>query len=78
MRSNMGRDNQDGLMSNMKNPKQPRPPKLTDTERHMRFVETAKKVGASEDSKDFDRAFDTVVTTPSPGLRKVHGSNVRK
>jgi hypothetical protein len=36
-------------------------PKLTDAERHKRFVETAKKVGASENSEDFDRAFDKVV-----------------
>jgi hypothetical protein len=32
-------------------------PKLTDAERHKRFVETAKKVEASEDLEDFDRAF---------------------
>jgi hypothetical protein len=31
--------------------------KLTDAERHRRFVETAKKVEASDDPKDFDRAF---------------------
>jgi hypothetical protein len=42
----------------MKEPKQPRPPKLTDAERHRRFAETAKKVGASEKSEDFDRAFE--------------------
>ena len=41
----------------MKNPKQPRPPKLTDAERHKRFVETAKKVEASENIDDFDKAF---------------------
>ena len=34
--------------------------KLTDAERHKRFVETAEKVGASEDSADFDRAFEKV------------------
>jgi len=33
-------------------------PKLTDAERHKRFVEMAKEVGASEDPKDFDKAFE--------------------
>jgi hypothetical protein len=32
--------------------------KLTDAERQKRFEETAKKIGASENIKDFDRAFD--------------------
>jgi hypothetical protein len=36
-------------------------PKLTDAERHARFVETAKQVGASDDPKDFDKAFTRVV-----------------
>jgi len=40
-------------------------PKLTDAERHKRFVKTAQEVGASEDPKDFDKAFKTV-TTPKP------------
>ena len=35
-------------------------PKLTDAERHKRFVETAKEVGASDDPKDFDRSFKRV------------------
>ena len=35
-------------------------PKLTDAERHKRFVETAKEVGASEDQKDFEKAFEKV------------------
>jgi hypothetical protein len=35
--------------------------KLTDAERHARFVETARKVGASEDPADFDKAFNKVV-----------------
>ena len=37
-------------------------PKLTDAERHKRFVETAKKVDASEKSDDFDVAFDHLLT----------------
>jgi len=38
------------------------PPKkpLTDAERHKRFLETAKEVEASEDPKEFDKAFKTV------------------
>ena len=37
-------------------------PRLTDAERHKRFVEMARKVEASEDPKDFDRAFKKVVS----------------
>jgi hypothetical protein len=37
-----------------------RKPKLTDAERHKRFVEMARQVGASEDPKDFDKAFKKV------------------
>ena len=35
-------------------------PKLTDAERHKRFVETAKKVEASEKIEEFDHAFDSL------------------
>lgn len=34
--------------------------KLTDAERHARFLEMAKKVGASSKAKDFDAAFKKV------------------
>jgi hypothetical protein len=34
--------------------------KLTDAERHKRFVDMAKEVGASEKAADFDRAFKAV------------------
>jgi hypothetical protein len=44
----------------MKKQKQPRPPKLTDAERQRRFVETAKKVGASAELVDFDAAFESL------------------
>lgn len=37
-----------------------RKPKLTDAERHKRFVAMAREVGASEDAKDFDKAFKKV------------------
>jgi hypothetical protein len=35
-------------------------PKLTDAERHKRFVEMAREVGASDDPKDFEAAFKKV------------------
>jgi hypothetical protein len=35
-------------------------PKLTDAERHKRFVEMAKKLEASNDPKEFERAFRKV------------------
>ena len=34
--------------------------KLTDAERHKRFVEMARKVEASDDPKAFDKAFKKV------------------
>jgi len=36
--------------------------KLTDAERHKLFVEMAHKVQASNDPKDFDKAFKKIVT----------------
>ncbi len=43
-------------------PKNPQPkPKLTDAERHARFVETARQVEVDESEGAFDRAFDKVV-----------------
>jgi hypothetical protein len=49
-----------------KKPKSKSNPKLTDAERHARFVDTARKVEASEDPKDFDRAFKSVTRPPVP------------
>ena len=43
-----------------------KPQKLTDTERHKRFVDMAKEVDASEKPEDFDRAFQKVATSKSP------------
>ncbi len=43
----------------MTSPPTPKP-KITDAERHKRFVEAAKKVGASSNPKDFDKAFERV------------------
>jgi hypothetical protein len=38
-------------------------PKLTDTERHRRFVDMAHEVEADESSAAFDRAFEKIVHT---------------
>jgi hypothetical protein len=40
-------------------------PRPTDAERHKRFVAMAKEVEASEDPKDFERAFEKVARTKS-------------
>ena len=39
-------------------------PKLTDAERHKRFVEAAHEAEASEDAEDFDKAFEKVTGQP--------------
>jgi hypothetical protein len=45
-----------------------RKPKLTDAERHKRFLEMAREVKASDDPKDFDEAFKKIVpSTRQPG-----------
>jgi hypothetical protein len=48
----------------MSKDKERRPPKLTDAERHKRFVETAKKVDASDKLDDFDQAFKKITGNP--------------
>jgi hypothetical protein len=40
-------------------------PKLTDAERHKRFVAMAREVGASDKAEDFERAFSTVARSKS-------------
>ena len=35
-------------------------PKMTDAERHARFKEAARDVGASDNPKDFDEAFKAI------------------
>jgi hypothetical protein len=49
---------------NMATPKKQKTktPKLSDTERHKRFVDTARNVEASEKSADFERVFKKIVT----------------
>jgi hypothetical protein len=49
--------------------KEPKP-KLTDAERYKRFLDAAKEVGASDDLKDFDRAFERIVKPKPRGSRK--------
>lgn len=39
-------------------------PKLTDADRHKRFVDMAKELNASDDPKGFDKAFKKVVGKP--------------
>jgi len=46
----------------------PRKPGLTDVERHKRFVETARAIGADEGKAAFERAFSTIVPTKKKGL----------
>lgn len=41
-------------------------PKLTDAERHKRFLEMARQVGASDDPKDFEAALKRVTRRQSP------------
>ena len=41
-------------------------PKMTDAERHKRFVEMAREVEASNDPKDFERAFKKVISGKKP------------
>jgi hypothetical protein len=51
-------------------------PKLTDEERHVRFVEMAKEVGASDDPEDFERAFEKV--TAASRERKIGDGDVKR
>jgi hypothetical protein len=44
-------------------------PKLTDAERHERFVEMAREVEASESPKAFDKAFKRVTAKSSKADR---------
>lgn len=51
-----------------KSVKKPKP-KLTDAERHKRFVATAREIGASDDPRDFERAFKKVAPLKKPADR---------
>ncbi len=45
-------------------------PPLTDAERHKRFVDMAREVGASDKPKDFDEAFRKVVKAKPKASKK--------
>jgi hypothetical protein len=45
-------------------------PKLTDAERHKRFIDTAREVDASEQEQDFERAFEKVTRAPKSPVAK--------
>ncbi len=47
-----------------------RSPKLTEAERHKRFVEMAREVGASDNPKDFEAAFKKVARPKPQPKRK--------
>lgn len=46
--------------------KRPKKLKLTDVDRHKRFVDMAREVGASDKPADFDRAFQAVTKAVKP------------
>jgi len=58
------------LSSTMRKQKAAKKPKLTDADRHKRFVEMAKEVGASDNPKDFDKAFKSIVSVPETRNRR--------
>jgi hypothetical protein len=45
-------------------------PKLTDAERHKRFVDMAHEVEAEESQEAFDRAFERVVPLPHSSTKR--------
>lgn len=52
----------------------PKPPKLTDAERHARFVHTARELGVDESPEAFDKAFDKVMKAAPAGSRQTRRS----
>jgi hypothetical protein len=49
-------------------------PKLTDAERHKRFVDMAHEVQADESPEAFDRAFEKVITPRTKAVTHSDGS----
>lgn len=47
-----------------KKPPSKRKPKLTPAERHKRFVDMAKEIGADERPESFDKAFGSIMGSP--------------
>jgi hypothetical protein len=60
-------------ITDMTRKSEPRP-KLTDAERHKRFVEMAREVEASEDPKDFEKAFKKVARRRVEANEKTGGN----
>ena len=57
----------------------PKPkPKLTDAERHARFVQTAREVGVDESPEAFDRAFDRLKIKTPPDDRASSDSDSQR
>jgi hypothetical protein len=56
-------------------PRKSSKPKLTDAQRHARFMAMAKEVGASDDPKDFDKAFKKVVSPKAANNRGLKDRN---
>jgi len=49
--------------------KTPKTPKLTDAERHKRFIEAAKKAEASDKLEDLERSLDNIIK-PRPSSKQ--------
>ena len=49
-----------------------RKPKLTDAERHKRFLDMAEEVGASDKADDFDKAFKKVASPRKAAAKQGH------
>lgn len=54
-------------------PKRELKPKLTDAERHKRFVEMAREVEAEEGPEAFDKAFKAVTARPEEAKKRAKG-----
>jgi hypothetical protein len=55
----------ESMPSTKQKPKAAHKPKLTDAERHRRFVDMAHEVEADESPESFDIAFDKVAIRPT-------------
>jgi hypothetical protein len=45
---------------------------LTQAEQSTRFIDAAKKIGADESGKKFEKAFKKIVRPKKPGLTRKH------
>lgn len=52
--------------------------KLTDAERHARFLEAAKRAEASDDPADFERAFRAVTKNPPKKTPKISDDDAKR